>query len=115
MKDDESRMLNDEMLNANIALSHKFGEDRLTHLWLKKNGMPPTIEEFDSDTERESYYAFDKIVDRMNKLPIDQHSLKALKALEKNLKNKNWRSASNPDRAIREIGQNLSKFVTVIH
>ena len=103
------------MLNANVALSHKFGEERLIKLRLKKNQLPPTIDEYDSDSEHEHYYKFDKIVERMNKMPIDQHSLAAIKALERNLESKNWRSASNPDRALMEIGQNLTKFVPVCH
>lgn len=69
----------------------------------------------ESDSDNEHYYNFDKIVERMNKLPIDQYSLKAIKALEMKLKSKKWRSASNPDRALNEIGQNLTKFVPVVH
>ena len=92
------------MLQANIALSHKFGEERLIKQRLKQNQVPPSAAELDSDSEHEHYYHFDKIVERMNKLPIDAYSLKAIKALERNLKSKKWRSASNPDRALNEIG-----------
>ena len=103
------------MLKANVAMSHKFGEERLLKLRLKRNQVPPSAEELASDSDQEHYYNFNKIVERMNKLPIDSCSLKAIKALEQKLKTKEWRSASNPDRALNEIGQNLTKFVPVVH
>ena len=96
--------MNDAMLRANVALSRKFGEGRLVKMRLKRNQVPPTPEELESDSDNEYYYNINKIVDRMNRLPIDSHSLKGIKALEEKLNSKKWRSASNPDRAINEIG-----------
>ena len=77
--------------------------------------MPPSPAELESDSDNELYYNFNNIVKRMNKLPIDSHSLRGIKALKEKMNSKNWRSASNPDKAINEIGQNLTKFVPVVN
>ena len=84
----QSRLLNDRMLESNKSVSRAFGAERELLGRLRKSCALPPGEKRNrtgSDSSRSSNDSLDQILDRMHKIPVDSHTRKVIKVIERKL------------------------------
>lgn len=108
----QSKKLNDLMLLHNKAICRSKGDERLAMHRLQKN----MIQEHRGDSEsNHSEDSIDKVLSKLNRIPVDSHSIAMLRAVENKLKNKERPfSGRNSEKKINEVGQIFSHYIPVV-